>query len=446
MYVLALLVAIVINVLIASIGVIGVLMVFFAALFALSASRKFVFLVWLVLLSFGGVLVSVSLNSEVDKFQFDLLRGVDYLFLSMSTFIILILKFFRRDISIVDRSLIYYLLILTLYLVVGVANVGVSGAVTYFRYFTYPIFLYWILRSVEYDSSILLGIYVSYVLLLFLVLLEYLFPLESYDLINLYDYLSLKYDYYLPSLSYYLQGRDVEVISYEGFRVVGYRATGPTLHPISGAYFISLMSVFLYSVRKNYIYLVIGGFVAFLLLSKGALLLIGFILFSIIARNILPVRGFGIFMLFYFLLMLVLVAVGLLTNNPHHWSLMSSLNSLLSNPLGGGIGFGGTISTGTNFSTELGESSGDSSLALFCNMMGFFGLVVYLWGFWFSYRMSLSPLNNITQRLAYFVVFLLLCNGVSQEEALNPYSVAPVLFMLVFGSYHKFALRKEKEN
>ena len=101
---------------------------------------------------------------------------------------------------------------------------------------------------------------------------------------------------------------------------------------------------------------------------------------------------------------------------------MSAIYNLPSKLLGGGLGNGGSISTGTEYSTEIGESSGDSAMALFINMLGLLGAILYLYLLYFTYRKAVSGERNET---AFFgALFFLLCNGVSQEEAISPYVIS----------------------
>lgn len=392
----------------------------FTVLYLLKGSEVFLSL-WFVFLCTGGVFVSYWSPLIETRLTFDLLRGVDFLYLFLGFAVIFLRKVLSLELHSSDVKLAFVLVFLFAYFLIGVANVGFSGAATYLRYYLYPVVLTYILISEENSVSIK-SLGALFAMLTVLVFLESLLSLEYFELIGLFDYLNLKFDRYIPSLEYFLQTRNIVILSYDDIYIEGFRGLGPTMHPISGAYLISGLGIILTFHYKNWIFLAISALCSLMLLSKGALIFIFFMGIAIYFQKFKT--NMHIYSCFSFAILLVLF--GLLTNNPHHWSLLSSLYNLPANIFGRGIGFGGTISTGTSYSTDISESSGDSALAIFINMFGLFGAIAYSWILYSAYKMASNKVIDGEGRLIGFLIFALACNGISQEEALNPYAISPV--------------------
>lgn len=392
----------------------------FAFIYLLKGSESFLSL-WFVFLCSGGVFVSYWSPLIETRLTFDLLRGVDFLYLFLGFIIIYLRKILLLGFYSSDIKLTLVLVFLFAYFLLGVVNVGFSGAATYLRYYLYPVILVYILVT-EKNSVSINSLVALFAVLTLLVFLENLLSLEYFELIGLYDYLNLKFDRYIPSLEYFLQTRNIVILSYDTIYIEGFRGLGPTMHPISGAYLIAGLGVLLTFHYKSWIFIVISTLCSLMLLSKGAIIFILFMGIAIYFQNLKS--KIPIYLSFSFAILLVLF--GLLTNNPHHWSLLSSIYNLPANIFGRGIGFGGTISTGTSYSTDLSESSGDSALAISLNMFGLFGAIGYAWILYKAYKLASSKIIDNEGRMIGFFIFTLACNGISQEEALNPYAIAPV--------------------
>ena len=348
------------------------------------ARSNWVFYFWIYLLLFSGVLISFFSVNIKEKMVFDFVRGMDFIVLFLISFYLLFDEYRKDGVTPYIGRIFIIILGLLAYWFYGVIAVGFSGATTYLRYFLYPVLLVIFFKRAQPVSGMGMAFNMLFLAFFVLVFFEAIFPEEYYDLIDAGNYLNLKYDRYIPSIDYFIDSRTIEVIAYNGHYIEAYRGLGPTMHPISGAYVVGLLGLYLTVVYRSYLYFLLGFIGAFLLFSKGAILLLTFVALALILSVKLKMISARAMMLLFLLVSLFLIFFGLVTNNPHHWSLMSSLVSLPSRPLGGGIGFGGTISTGTSYSTELGESSGDSALALFMNMFGFIGLVLYVF-LWFLY-------------------------------------------------------------
>jgi hypothetical protein len=408
--------------------------------------KKSVMALWVCLFLFSNVFISLLSPLITERLTFDFMRGADFIVLCYMLFLYAIANFKL----VFDKKLLFILLIcifIFIYYLKGFASVGFGGSTTYLRYYLYPvIFFFLVFRMRLTDKKTIYYFLLYFILFSIYVFFEYFFTAELYEFINFHSYLELKYkERYIPDLNFFVDGRYITIFKWEDLLFKGFRASGPLLHAISSGYLIVLISVLLYITSNRKVFLVVASVLTIMLLSKGAFLLSIVILVSVYLKSLglFNARVYYSMYLFYLGFSFLLVFIGLVTNNPHHYSLISSFYGVIDNPIGGGIGVGGTISTGTTYDTEIDTSSGDSALALFNNMFGILGCFFYFYMIFksFSYN-KMEQHKNFNESLFFLIVFVLICNGISQEEAINPSATS----MLVLIGYFVFHVKKNCKN
>jgi type IV secretory pathway VirB2 component (pilin) len=133
---------------------------------------------------------------------------------------------------------------------------------------------------------------------------------------------------------------------------------------------------------------------------------------------------------------------GLNSFDPHAYSLMATLKNIPFNPLGQGMGFGGVLTTGTNFSLEE-EISGDSGLAVLLNMMGLLGIVYYYFLMKFKCLIDKDDESSLS-RMVGFMLVASVFNSVVQEEGFSPYFLGVVMIFAAI-SYWKFSIIRARD-
>jgi len=271
----------------------------------------------------------------------------------------------------------------------------------------------------------------------FVVICEVFFTEEYYALINIVHYFDFKFDSLVYSVSDVVDMNTRRLFNLSEFNSLEViRPVGITIHSISGGYILGVAS--LVSVcKKQY---VLSAFLCFFMLffgSKGPILMfmacLSFYLFRL---------GFWLQFVSYLFVVIGIVMYGLNSFDPHAYSLMATLKNIPFNPFGQGMGFGGVLTTGTNFSLEE-EISGDSGLAVLLNMMGLFGLIYYYFLLRLKTLLDRSGESGFPRMIG-FMILASVFNSVVQEEGFSPYFLGIVM---VFSgiSYWKISMG-EMEN
>jgi hypothetical protein len=205
------------------------------------------------------------------------------------------------------------------------------------------------------------------------------------------------------------------------------RVFGPTLSAISYAYGVCFFILFLFSVKRPWLATAAIPLAVFCSV-KGGLIMVLFVSGSWLATRLIgavPTLAAG-------LIGLVVYAafgihLGLQIGDYHVIGFMGGLNGFLQQPLGRGLGSGGNLSD--NFAAidwSAAQAAGaidgaaESAVGVLLYQMGIAALVP-LW-FYFSLGMTAWRLyarsGILTQGLAGFGMFIILTNGLFQEEAL----------------------------
>jgi len=225
------------------------------------------------------------------------------------------------------------------------------------------------------------------------------------------------------------------------------RIHGPNMHPISFAYGIGFLALFLFSVGRPL--LALAALPLLVLCSvKGALIVMVFVVAAWIATRLL---GAVVTLLLGFLgliaFAILAIRVGLQIGDYHVIGLMGGLNGFLEKPFGRGLGVGGNLSD-SYFSIDWGAAQAagtidgavESAIGVLLYQMGIAAFVPL--GFYFAVALKAWRLyassGYLTQGLAGFGVMVVLLNGLFQEEALfAPLALGLMLSLagLVIGSH-----------
>lgn len=227
------------------------------------------------------------------------------------------------------------------------------------------------------------------------------------------------------------------------------RIHGPNMHPISFAYGIGFLALFLFSVGRPLLALAALPLLVFCSV-KGALIVVIFVAAAWLSTRLL---GAVLTLLLGFLgliaFAILAIRVGLQIGDYHVIGLMGGLNGFLEKPLGRGLGVGGNLSE-SYFSIDwsAAQAAGtidgavESAIGVLLYQMGIAALVPLAFYFamalkaWRLYASSGYP----TQGLAGFGVLVVLLNGLFQEEALfAPLALGLMLSLtgLVIGSHER---------
>jgi len=320
------------------------------------------------------------------------------------------------------KQVFFYLIILFVYFIYGLSKIDLVSVAAYSRFYLTPLFAFslGIFFSIYGHSK-----YVGYVVLAFLcyVLIECL-P-GFYELIQVNMYIDLKY-----------YGRDIN--SYDYLHKMGMtineirfqRVLGPQMHPISAAYSILFLYAYLFCHAKKWFYLSTPIiFVLLFLTSKGALAA-GLLMFSFsfIWNFCSSKRGLLTLVITMYSVTLVLISSipGLTSGYEHMLGLIGGLSNLISNPIGSGIGFGGTMS-----SLKGVENGGESGFGVVVSHLGVFGVIIYLYVFKKLFLLMYSSKSSDIYIFSGYCIILLI-NGLLQEEALLPSASFLGWFLLAY--------------
>ena len=405
-------------------------------------SRVLLVYFFIALLFFSNIFISL-VSPALNSFELKLLLGVDFLLL-----ILISLNEFIQNRAKLNKLLLFPLAFILIYFVYGVINNGFIAASIYVRLLSYALLAFYIGGSVgsKIDDPIFRKIILSLgVLFLIYVFAEFFYTASIYSLINADTFFNLKYP-----LKEIVNVDDVIEINTRRLFNTQYfpdiyvlRPVGLLLHSISTAYvFAIFFSLSLYW-RKCFFAFLFA--VAVLIMgSKGALALI----IIVFAYELLKkINAFTPVSLLLGLCIYVIASgfISYYNNDPHIFSILSTLYHLPSNLLGQGVGYGGSIVMGYNSELSLDFINGDSAFAVILNMMGLFGIVVY--AFYFIIIKKLFILYHQKQRnISILLTSLaaLMANSIFQEEAFSPYSLGFLMFMI--GVLHYKDLMEDSVN
>tara|TARA_R110001583_G_C5667039_1_gene410303 strand:- start:4108 stop:5457 length:1350 start_codon:yes stop_codon:yes gene_type:complete len=407
-----------------------ILIVVFMPIIILDKSSSIAVFFWVLSLGYGN-LASSLLIFDLSSLSSSFLRGLDFISLSL----LFLNVYFRKG---VFRSLYFWsVTVLILYFSIGLVRSGFDAAFIYLRLFLSLIFLsyvYFVLKDLRYKR---LFDYIGYMLVFFVGFnfIFYIFVYDFIDFFNVDEYISRKYGgvMYAESFFYTKLFNSNYFSGIEDLRFFGF-----TLHPISSAFFYAgLFFWFFMDINKNGLSLILAIIAFFLTVvtySKGALvLIISVVLFWELKRLVFPSDKLVKYLVVYIICQIVVFFLyGLSFGDPHVYSLVGSVLSFLTNPIGSGIGVGGSMFGAQIEALDFSLVRGDSGLAILLKMTGVAGIYI----FWSIVRKMFIDFTDYRQNVVW--AFILVA-AIFQEEPMNPYSLSAIFLVLI-----KVALNKQQ--
>jgi hypothetical protein len=415
-------------------------------------------IVYFQILLYQNVLISIFSPGMQYMPDFVALQGTNFVALSVIAIVALsrlMTPSWRFRVGGIITTILIALIVMALYTLVGVAKEGLTSALVYFREFTSPAFAVLIGLDVGRKwgyRSVGLCFLVSSALAIVIGVIEYSIPIEYYGLTNAVQFMQLKSFttpknniFYMPQdiVKYYtgtylnISGADSVVSS-----ITGFRFGGPIENPISYAYILAIIGLVGVSLRRS------GWLLAVLPLLvligvKGALLLVvlSFVLWFIwqVTRNKRVLVASGV------ALMIAYTGYGIVTglavDDFHVLGFLGGVRSLISDPIGHGIGVGGNLSANANAGFRWTGEGGFARMGPDFALESAVGVLIYQMGvasvFVFAIFIALlraAPMGLVTvgngirrttsrrQDLLFLAVAMIVVNGIFQEEAYAPYA------------------------
>jgi hypothetical protein len=346
----------------------------------------------------------------------------------------------------------------TFYSLIGASKAGPTSALIYFREFGALLLAILVgldLGRVWGFKTVGLAFIFSAVLAICLGIVEYLVPLDFYAWTNEVSYFQLKYAMQPEGNKFYVPEDIVKHFSNVFFNISGLSPTvsaiktqrfgGSILTMTSFAYVLSVVGVVAVSLRRSAWLLVILPLM-YLEGAKGAsfLLILTLLLWGVweLTRNKRMLVASGV------LLACTYVGAGLvigLGNNDYHMvGFMGGVHSLVSNPLGHGIGVGGNLSSTANAGFKIDGPGGFTRLGADFALESAVGVLFYQTGIAsllifavFITTLRNSPLGKqhghrllpMRQDILPIAAAMIAVNGVFQEEAYSPYAAGMIMLL-----------------
>ena len=409
------------------------------------------------------------LVSDINELNF--LRGYNFLTIVVMWLVAYAEYFFKGGLAAPATRLMnvstWALAVISLYFVYGFTQSGVDATI-YLRNIALPIFLFQLCLLTSVSSSVrLTPLFVTmagmvlvcgYIELLFRDFWLEITNGSSYWMIRIREYLDAgRFDRALRETGQvFLDYRDVFRSSLFNTNLFGsgsyevLRLNGPNMAVIPFGYALAFLFLFLTAVGLWPMALFLLPLLLFAS-AKGPVILIVFVLAAWTSTRLVG----AVFTIVVFALALVAYALlgvitGVQSGDYHAIGFMGGLNGFFDNPLGRGLGIGGNLS-GENFaqidwSTAQAQGATDgafeSSVGVLLYQMGVGAialLALYLWiGFscWKLYARS----GIAAQGLAAFGMFVIVTNGIFQEEAMfSPTALGLIVSLagLVLGSHYR---------
>jgi hypothetical protein len=332
--------------------------------------------------------------------------------------------------------------IILIYTAIGAMRSSFGSAAVYFRSSSIGILgllIGWDLGREHTYREVGLCFLISMALGLVLALCETAAPLAYYQWIDAKDYYQLQYNSATsPPVIDFRSAQDV--VSYltasffnvGGIAIDSVRFGGPNMHSVSYAYLLSIGAIVALSLGV-YWYAAAIVPLLFLIGVKGAAVT----LFVTAGLWIVGRKFGGVFLcvsgaILAAAYVTLVIWYGLSVGDYHTIGLIAGIEGFLRNPLGYGIGVGGNLSSGIT-STDLtadwrefqrygADQPLESAIGVLVYQMGV-GAIAVLYAIWIPFKATIKEFHRSTGLvpLALAVVFI---NGLFQEEAFSPYSLA----------------------
>jgi hypothetical protein len=390
--------------------------------------------------------------------DFNKIRAYNFLFTAV-VWVAIIVGFWisrsdhdRRLCKLIDLTTAVLILI-GVYFLIGFTH-NPSSAASYLRNIATPFFMFQIIAIISYrhQVSVTRALMVITAIVIGYGYLEFFAHKALFPLINGDDYLRLRMTNEIES-GYWLKEMqrtgfvirsylDTMVVEFLNTPLLGnlglsfYRLVGPNFHPISFAYTLAVLSIFLAATGSLWFALL--SFPLLLIVgSKGALVFTLLLLLALALSRWLSPR----LLLWSYVAMLLVYTVatillGIWAQDYHVIGFIGGIKGFLAQPWGRGIGVGGNLSlnmTGIDWdrSQELGytDVAVESAVGVILYQMGVFGLAVLGSIVWIAMRLWTLYVRSRERifAIAAFALLTITVNGIFQEEAL----FSPLAFGLI---------------
>lgn len=387
-------------------------------------------LFFLMILISKNILASYLSVDMDDAFVLNVIKALDFVYVVAAfSYVILQRVIKHKYLTAYENILVIFLLV---YFLIGVINTDVKSSLVYFRLIIYPFLLLYIgiyIGQSGRSASFILPVivFVSVIISGFL-LIELFYTHQWLSMINMDAYLSLKRDmYYSVEDVVRRQTRTIFNLGFaKDYRV--YRPLGMALHSISSSYIFAVFGAILFTLNYRVVGVVLM-LVSLLFGVKGVLLAI-FFSFAVYMIKQINFNSYKTNLLIMIIYLTGIMVMGLKSNNPHMYELLGAVKNIDINVFGGGIGFGGVMSSAMR---ESHLAHGDSVVALMLSSIGVIGFFI-VYGYYFKVHSKYYH-NKKIPFLVIFSTFVLL-NAFFQEEAFNPYAL-PMCMLFIGIIYEK---------
>ena len=382
--------------------------------------------------------------------DFDALRGANFVILVAATAVCMLAALVdpRRLPLDTRKWLLASLLVIcivTLYLGIGAGRGVPRDAIVYFRNTVTPIacFAIGLVIASLYSRQTGRAIVALGIGALFFGYCELFFAMDFLSIFNGDEYIRARiarqietgyWERILEETGFVLQGLE-DVMMTPLFNIPGYsgelpqifRLSGPNFHPISFAYALAIISIWL--VFKNrFTFLIAAAPLLIIIGSKGALITVMMALSLKLAIVIMSARAaiFGL-LAGSFSYILLAIAYGRSVNDYHVLGLLAGLRDFARNQIGQGLGFGGNLSSTIEGKLDWSRSQlqgvadipVESAVGVMLFQMGVAAFVYF--GFLAAIAHKCAGLylkqNNADALCGFLMISIIATNGVLQEEA-----------------------------
>jgi hypothetical protein len=414
-------------------------------------------------LLFQNTFVSLVADYVVSDDDFNVVRGYNFVTIAV-TWLVFTATFLanwrgrNRAIDPFVKVLAALFVILGVYFLLGFAFFGMT-AIVYLRNIVTPLLLFQICMLAFLSRPVRLGqaMTVLSILLLACGFVEFFWREEWLGLTNGYaywersaspNYITMAYDKHLQETGIVATGLldSFRITLFntpltEDYDIEVLRLFGPNMHAISFAYALCFLSIF--ALYRGRFALTAALFVLLVLTSaKGPL-----ILFLLVGASWLNFRLFGAKFAFFCHCVVMLayaaagIVIGLGLGDYHVIGLMGGLHEFAANPIGGGIGAGGNLSSEfSKIDWPAAQAAGrtpfavESAVGVLLYQIGVFAVAVIGACVWIAWRVLLiaRTTGNDLHAAAAFALLTMVGTGLFQEEAyFAPLALA--MFMALAG-------------
>lgn len=401
----------------------------------LCKNRAILFSSSLSVLVLGNIFSAFASAEGVDSFSVYLIRGFDLIFF-FSVFIYLL---FTRRIFI-TISIYLAMMVVGFFFLYGMSRFGFSESVRFFRLFSYPILIFCIIDYCVVRENVRFQIFLAgifgWVLCLLSIALYFLSDYFSKNFLELNNFLSFKYGF-STTVEFMYTTPFLNSNLFQDFDVT--RFFGTVIHPITAAYMLVGYAIYFAYVGNNLISFLVFS-LSFLCYSKAALVLgFTFYLFYFLSFILREDCWRKLFYIYCLVFVAGAIGYGMLANDPHVYTLLSSLQGIPSRIVGEGLGWGGALAGKQFGDFDLSSVTGDSAVASALDMLGVFGILVMVT------IVKRAGLNIDKVGLFSIPLVMALILSIYQEEPLLVYSIFLLYFVHRVSTFQRGGYVKFKE-